>query len=89
MYSISIHIRRYYNLCIYNKNKEYLFYYLEKNKLNPITSIHINQFIKKYDDRLSVKMFRTWNGNTILLKTLLKLKKPMNKKEIKKKYNTS
>ena len=29
-------------------------------------------------------MFRTWNGNTILLKTLLKLEKPKNKKEVKK-----
>ena len=72
------------NLCIYNKNKEYLFYYLDKNKLYPISSLHINQFIKKYDDRLTVKMFRTWNGNTILLKKLLEYKKPKNNKEIKK-----
>ena len=29
-------------------------------------------------------MFRTWNGNTILLKKLIKLNKPISKKEIKK-----
>ncbi len=72
------------NLCVYNKNKEYLFYYLEKNKLIPVNSGHINNFIKKYNDRLTVKMYRTWNGNTILLQQLLKYDKPSNKKEIKK-----
>tara|TARA_B100001094_G_C18162169_1_gene789948 strand:+ start:805 stop:1773 length:969 start_codon:yes stop_codon:yes gene_type:complete len=71
-------------LCMYNKNKEYLFYYVNNNKLIPINSSHINSFIKKYDDRLTVKMFRTWNGNTILLNTLIKMDKPKDKKEIKK-----
>ena len=72
------------SLCMYNKNNDYLFYYLENKKLIPINSNHINNYLKKYDDRLSVKMFRTWNGNTILLKKLIKLNKPNSKKEIKK-----
>ena len=77
-----IHILK--ELCYYNRNEEYIFYYLEKDKLYPIHSTHINNYLKKFDDRLTVKMIRTWNANKILLQSLVKLDKPNSNKEIKK-----
>ena len=49
-----------------------------------INSSVIHNYLKKYNPKLKPKMFRTWNGNTILLKQLLNFKKPTDEKEIKK-----
>ena len=43
----------------------------------------ITKFLKKYNPSLKPKMFRTWNGNSILLKYLLSKPKPKTNKEIK------
>ena len=60
-----------------NTKDEYVFNYLDKNNDKyRITEKHINDFIKKYHKNLSVKMFRTWNANYILLKELLNLELP-------------
>ena len=51
--------------------------------ISGITEKHINDFLKKYHPCLSVKMFRTWTANQILLKELLQLpihKPPQNQK---------
>ena len=44
----------------------------------------INNFLKKYHKNLIPKMFRTWNGNNVLLRHLISKDKPENEKEIKK-----
>jgi DNA topoisomerase-1 len=60
-----------------NSNDEYVFYYLDdKNNKYRITEKHINDFLKNYNDSLTVKMFRTWNANYMLLKELLNLELP-------------
>ena len=60
-----------------NTNDEYVFNYLDKNNDKyRITEKHINDYLKKYHNTLSVKMFRTWNANYILLKELLNLDLP-------------
>jgi DNA topoisomerase I len=60
-----------------NSKDEYVFYYLDdKNNKYRITEKHINDFLKKYNDVLTVKMFRTWNANYMLLKELLNLELP-------------
>ena len=61
-----------------NNKDEYMFYYLDsKNNKYRITEKHINDFLKKYNYSLTVKMFRTWNANYILLKELLNLELPV------------
>ena len=72
-------------LCERNRGKEYLFYYQDEKtgKVNNVNSSHMNTFLKKYHANLKPKMFRTWNGNAILLKYLLSQKKPNTLKEIK------
>ena len=64
-------------LCnIYGKN-EFLFCYPDDNgNIFKITEKHINDFLKTYHKYLSVKMFRTWAANQILLKELLSLPIP-------------
>ena len=70
------------NMCVLlkalcNNKDEYVFYYLDnKNNKYRITEKHINDFLKKYNDGLTVKMFRTWNANYMLLKELLNLGLP-------------
>ena len=60
-----------------NNKDEYMFYYIDsKNNKYRITEKHINDFLKKYNDSLTVKMFRTWNANYILLKELIHLELP-------------
>jgi len=72
-------------LCSRNKGKEYLFYYIdEKNENNNITAGQITNYLKKYSKHLSPKMFRTWNGNSVLIKYLISKGVPVNEKEIKK-----
>lgn len=72
-------------LCQRNRNKEFLFYYQDEKNLQShhITSGHINNYLKKYNKNLKPKMFRTWNGNSILLKYLISKSKPNDDKEIK------
>lgn len=72
-------------LCKYNSNREYLFYYKDDNQeLHSINANMINNYLKKYNKTLIAKMFRTWNGNKVLLKELMHMDKPNNEKEIKK-----
>lgn len=66
-----------------NRNNN-LFEYFSNGKYIPITSMQINSFLKKYDDRLTIKMLRTWNANKLLLKSLVSLDKPKSIKETKK-----
>ena len=71
-----------------NNNDEYVFTYLDKNNdKSRITEKHINDYLKKYHKNLSVKMFRTWNANYILLKELLNLELPDTDKMAKKNIN--
>ena len=73
-------------LCMTNKGKEYLFYYADERTGNiyNINAGHINSYLKKYHKDLMPKMFRTWNGNSILLKYLISKGIPLNEREIKK-----
>lgn len=73
------------DLCHRNRGKEYLFYYQDEKtgNTNNINSGHISNYLKKYSKNLKPKMFRTWNGNSILLKYLLSKTMPTDDKEIK------
>lgn len=73
------------SLCEKNKGREYIFYYRDdyNNKLLRVSSSHISNYLKKYYPNLKPKMFRTWNGNSMLLKYLLNKPKPKTEKEIK------
>jgi len=71
-------------------NKEFLFYYTDdKGNTYRITEKHINIFLKKYNKNITVKMFRTWNSNYILLKELLNYDIPKTEKEAKKNIKLS
>jgi DNA topoisomerase I len=59
---------------------EYLFQYDKHNNLH-VTEKHVNQFLKKYDPKIKVKMFRTWNANIILLREILNYPTPETKTE--------
>jgi DNA topoisomerase I len=71
-------------LCKRHSGKEFLFYYKdEQDNIHQVSSSQINNFLKKYNKNLIPKMFRTWNGNNILLRHLISKDKPENEKEIK------
>ena len=73
-------------LCLRHRNKEHLFYYEDPKYpgiFKHITSAMITSHLKKYHPCLKPKMFRTWNGNSILLKYLLAQPIPQSEKEIK------
>ena len=71
-------------LCQKHSGKEFLFYYKDdQGEIHQVSSSQINNFLKKYNKNLIPKMFRTWNGNNILLKHLIGKKKPIDEKEIK------
>jgi len=58
-------------LCTIN-NSDYLFYYKDdKNNKYKINEKHINDYLKKYNNSITVKMFRTWSANYTLLRELL------------------
>lgn len=59
---------------------EYLFQYDKNNNLH-VTEKHVNQFLKQYDPKIKVKMFRTWNANMILLNEILNYPTPETKAE--------
>ena len=64
-------------LCSKNGD-EFLFEYDKEHKLH-VTEKHVNQFLKKYDPKIKVKMFRTWNANMILMKEILNYPTPESK----------
>lgn len=74
-------------ICSIN-NGIYLFETNETNKVNGkkirITEKHINNYLKKYNKNITVKMFRTWSANYILLKEILKYPLPETQKEAEK-----
>ena len=72
-------------LCKKYKGKESIFYYKDKtDTIRQVNSQMVTAYLKKYHNNLIPKMFRTWNGNNILLKYLISQEKPQNEKEIKK-----
>jgi DNA topoisomerase I len=72
-------------LCKRNKGKDFLFYYKDQNdEINNINAVQVSTYLKKYHKDLMPKMFRTWNGNSILIKYLISKGVPINEKEIKK-----
>ena len=69
-------------------NGEYLFNYRDnKNNEYHVTEKHINKYLKKYNKMLSVKMFRTWGANYMLLRELLKYDIPYSYSQAKKNVN--
>jgi DNA topoisomerase I len=76
-------------LCKLYRNDKFLFQYYDNKTYNisRITEKHINDFLKKYHKTITVKMFRTWNANYLLLKELMHLKIPKDEKEAKKNIN--
>lgn len=67
-----------------NHNNHYIFCYKEGNVTHRVTEKHINDFLKKYDNSLSVKMFRTWSANYILMKKILSYPLPESNSEASK-----
>lgn len=68
-----------------NFNFEYIFSYKDdKGQVFRVTEKHINDFLKKYHKSLTVKMFRTWSANYILVKEILDHPLPNNQKEASK-----
>lgn len=61
---------------------EYIFSYKDnKGQIFRITEKHINDFLKKYNKNLTVKMFRTWSANYMLVREILDHPLPNNSKE--------
>ena len=71
------------NLCKRNRG-DYLFNSFENGKRVRITEKHINDYLKKYNKIISVKMFRTWKANYILLREMLEYPLPENTNDSKK-----
>ena len=68
-----------------NENREYLFCYTDSNNLVcRITERQINRYLKKYDHGITVKMFRTWAANNMLLRELLKMEMPKTQRQTRK-----
>ena len=60
-----------------NCNREYLFSYINENReISRITERHINNYLKRYNPSITVKMFRTWAANYTLLRELIKMGTP-------------
>ena len=72
-------------LCRRNRHGEYIFYYKDDKtgEINNITAQQITGHLKKYHNDFSPKMFRTWNGNSVLLKHLISRGEPESMKDIK------
>ena len=70
------------NICKQNNGLEYIFSYRDhKGNIFRITEKHINDFLKKYNKNLSVKMFRTYKANYILIKDILDYPLPETQRE--------
>ena len=65
--------------------KNFIFRY-GYNKVH-ISERHVNAFLKNYDPKIKVKMFRTWNANMILLSKILSYPMPKDTTESKKNIN--
>ena len=65
--------------------KQFIFRYGEQ-KVH-ISERHVNAFLKNYDPKIKVKMFRTWNANMILLSKILSYPMPNDSSESKKNIN--
>lgn len=73
-----------------NCNREYLFTYItEKRELSRITERHINNYLKRYNPSITVKMFRTWAANYNLLNELIKMGTPDCQRQTKKNIKTA
>ena len=71
------------NLCRFES--EYIFCYTDsKGETYRVTEKHINDFLKKYHRSITVKMFRTWSANYMLLRSILDYPLPENTKEANK-----
>lgn len=72
-----------------NSGAEYLFTYFDPASQTPsrITETHINTYLKRYHKSISVKMFRTWSANHILLRELLKMSLPDDETQARKNIN--
>merc|ERR1711991_78976 len=71
------------NLCRFES--EYIFCYVDsKGDTYRVTEKHINDFLKKYHKSITVKMFRTWSANYMLLRSILDHPLPENTKEANK-----
>jgi len=69
-------------LCKLYQNKEFIFCYKDNNGRSiHVTENQINSFLKKYHEDLSVKMFRTWTANSVLLKEFLSRPIPRTERE--------
>lgn len=64
-------------------NKDYLFETNSKERVR-ISERHINSFLKEFHSKIKVKMFRTWNANSILLKEMLEYPIPLDNQEAEK-----
>ena len=67
---------------------DYIFYYKDSNsgEIYRITEKHINNYLKKYNKKLIVKMFRTWAANQMVLSELINFPESIEEKELKKNY---
>ena len=71
------------NLCRFQF--EYIFCYTDSNNNTyRVTEKHINDFLKKYHKSITVKMFRTWSANYMLLRSILDYPLPEDSKEANK-----
>ena len=71
------------NLCSYDT--EYIFCYTDsKGETYRVTEKHINEYLKKYHRTITVKMFRTWSANYMLLRSILDHPLPKDTKEANK-----
>ena len=65
-------------LCSKSGNK-YIFRYGD-DKIH-VSERHVNAFLKSYNPKIKVKMFRTWNANMMLLSKILSYPMPDSQKE--------
>jgi DNA topoisomerase I len=66
-------------------SNEYIFRYRDKNgDMYRVTEKHINKYLKKYHKAITVKMFRTWSSNYMLLRELIRFDIPKSNNEAKK-----
>lgn len=71
-------------------DNEYIFRYKDqKGDMYRVTEKHINKYLKKYHKAISVKMFRTWGSNYMLLRELLRFDIPRCTNEAKRNINTA
>ena len=76
------------HLCSTYRNQEFIFSYDFEGKIVQLTDKVVNSFLQqKYHKSLTVKMFRTWNANNILLREIMDLETPRNINDAEKNIN--